>query len=79
MAANGQSRSGNKTELADNCADGKVLGKIPQCESCGGGRLRFNMKTGIYKCPGFMEDDKFVNCHKTFTMEEVNRTRWVEQ
>jgi hypothetical protein len=78
LAANGQSKSGNKTELADKCADGKVLGRIPMCQSCGGGRLRFDMKTGIYKCPGFMEDDDFVNCNKVYTMDQVKRTEWEE-
>jgi len=78
LAANGQSRSGNKTDLADKCADGKVLGRIPQCESCGGGRLRFDMKTGIYKCPGYMEDDDFVNCNKVYMMDQVQRAEWIE-
>lgn len=78
LAANVQSRTGNKIELAEKCADGKLLGKIPMCSSCGGGKLRFNRNNGLYTCPGYMDDDEFRNCNKTFTMSEVVRDPWTE-
>lgn len=43
------------------------------CSSCGGGKLRFNRMTGIYTCPGYMDDDEFRNCHKNYTMSEIIR------
>lgn len=43
------------------------------CSSCGGGKLRFNQKTGIYTCPGYMDDDEFKNCDKTYFMSQIKR------
>lgn len=76
--ANNQSRTGTKHELAQKCADGKILGKIPMCPSCGGGKPRFNRNNGTYTCPGYMDDDEFKNCNKTFVFAEITRDPWVE-
>jgi hypothetical protein len=78
LAKNGQSRTGNKGELAAKCADGKLLGRIPTCASCGGGKLRFNQSNGMYSCPGYMDDDDFVRCSKTYLMSEIVRDPWTE-
>ena len=48
LQLNGTSRSGNKGELVEKCADGKVLGSIPRCDKCGGGWIKWNSKTGNY-------------------------------
>lgn len=53
-ALNAQAKTGSKSELVSKCADGKLLGGIPRCEGCGGGRLRYNHTNGIYTCPGYM-------------------------
>ena len=63
--------------LAEKCADGKILGQIPLCQSCGGGRPKFDSKTGTYTCRGYMDDADFVNCHSVFTMDEIKRNPWV--
>ena len=42
LGLNRQSKTGKKQELAEKCADGKLLGVIPTCKTCGGGKLRFN-------------------------------------
>jgi hypothetical protein len=78
LALNGQSKTGNKSELAEKCADGKVLGQIPHCPHCGGGRPKFSQETGTYKCAGYMDDDKFRNCNKTFKIEEIKRSKWID-
>ena len=57
LKLNMQSRSGNKDELVRKCADGATLGAIPRCHTCGGGFLRFDQKTGVYKCPGYRDDE----------------------
>ena len=75
---NDQKITGTKSELIERVADGRVLGRIPKCAECGGGRLRFNAKTGVYTCPGYMEDDQFVRCSKSFQAKEVQRTTWSE-
>ena len=49
------------------------MGKIPTCTSCGGGRLKFDRKTGVYSCPGYMDDDEFRNCGKKYEMAEIVR------
>ena len=78
LTANSQFKSGNKEELAAKCADGKLLGSIPLCPSCGGGRPRFDKSTKTYKCNGYMDDDCFRNCHKVFEFDEIQRKEWVE-
>lgn len=75
---NNQPRTGNKIELAEKCADGKILGQIPRCPNCGGGRPKFNKETSTYKCSGFMDDDKFRNCNKTFQIEDIKREKWID-
>jgi hypothetical protein len=73
LGANGQAKNGKKAELAEKCADGELLGRIPQCPSCGGGKLRFMWNVSLYKCPGFMDDEEFKNCNKHFTLKEIAR------
>ena len=58
------------------CADGETLGGIPRCPKCGGGYLRFDQRTGIYKCPGYRDDDEYVNCNGTFTRAGITRAKW---
>lgn len=66
LALNHQSKTGVKKELAEKCADGKLLGAIPTCKTCGGGKLRFDRSTGRYSCPGYMEDTDFIRCGAKF-------------
>ena len=76
LKANGQVQSGTKGELVQRCAEGKVLGAIPVCPLCGAGKLRFDGKTGIYKCPGYQDDDVYRPC--VFQSGAVTRTTWKE-
>lgn len=73
---NDQKVTGTKDELVERVADGMLLGAIPKCGACGGGRLRFDPRAGRYTCPGYMEDEDFIRCNKTFAMSEVSRTPW---
>lgn len=73
---NSQKVTGTKPELLSRIADGKVLGAIPKCPSCGGGRPKWDMKTATYKCPGYMEDSDFVNCNKKFSVTDIQRSPW---
>ena len=57
---------GTKKDLLLKIADGIILGAIPRCQSCFGGHLRFDKKTGVYTCPGFHDDTGIVNCRKKF-------------
>lgn len=66
-----QTMSGTKPELIEKIADGVILGVIPRCTNCFGGRPRFNIKTGTYYCPGYRDDEDFKNCHTTFTFSEL--------
>lgn len=68
--------SGTKTELIERIADAKVLGVIPKCPSCGGGRPRLNPKSRTYFCNGYLDDTIFKNCHKTFAYSEIVREPW---
>lgn len=77
LLANNQTKTGNKSQLAEKCADGELLGRIPSCPECGGGKLRFKWKAALYNCPGFMDDVDFRNCNKIFTMKEIVREPWV--
>lgn len=75
--------SGNKDEMIAKIADGIVLGRIPRCPHCFGGRYlfslwrpKFDFKKGTYNCPGYRDDVDFKNCHKTFTLAEITRDPW---
>ncbi|KAL4483343.1 hypothetical protein ABPG72_007985 [Tetrahymena utriculariae] len=78
LGVNNQPKTGSKDELLLKCADGKTLGQIPLCSECGGGKLRFDIQTGIYKCPGYMDDDVFQHCGKKFTTEQIVRQPWID-
>jgi len=78
LRKNDQTMSGTKKELVQRVADGKVLGKIPRCPRCAGGRPKFDAKTGMYKCPGYRDDEDFKFCNKKYTMEELPREEWVD-
>ncbi|CAI2378571.1 unnamed protein product [Moneuplotes crassus] len=77
LKVNLQSRSGDKAKLILKCSDGEALGGMPRCPTCGLGFIRFNQKTGEYKCPGAMDDDEFVNCSAKFRKSEITREKWV--
>lgn len=75
LKKNNQVSSGSKSDLVERCSQGKLLGALPNCPECFGGKLRFNIKTGEYKCPGFMDDTDFRSCsYKTFT--GIQRNKW---
>ena len=78
LKKNDQASTGNKKELIAKVADGKVLGKIPRCPKCDGGRPRFDFKKGTYTCPGYRDDTDYVNCRKKYTVEELKREEWQE-
>lgn len=68
--------SGNKSELIERIADARILGVIPKCPSCGGGRPKLDPKTMTYYCSGYLEDVDFINCHKTFPYASISRIPW---
>ena len=74
LRSNGQTTTGAKAELVTRCAEGSVMGRIPSCPMCSGGKLKFDGATGIYKCPGFMDDDQFMPCF--FKGADITRTGW---
>ncbi len=74
LMKNRQVKSGNKKDLANRCAEGKLLGGLTNCPKCLGGKFKFNIKNGEYFCKGYMDDDVFKNCHyKSLTAE---RSEW---
>ena len=66
--------TGTKAELIARCAEGKVLGAFPTCPLCSGGKPSLNLKTGEYKCPGYMDDDQWSPCF--WKGGEVERPAW---
>ena len=74
LRTNGQTTTGAKAELVMRCAEGEVMGRTPTCPMCSGGKLKFDAATGIYKCPGFMDDDTFMPCF--FKGGDITRTKW---
>jgi hypothetical protein len=67
--------SGTKAELTRRCAEGKVLGAFPLCPLCSAGKPKFDIKTGLFKCPGYMDDDKWAPC---IFSGAIDRSPWVE-
>lgn len=68
--------SGVKSDLIERISDAKILGVIPKCPECGGGRPKLDVKTKTYHCSGYLEDVKFINCHKKFAYSEISRVTW---
>lgn len=76
LKKNNQKISGSKPELVVRCSEGKLLGALPNCPKCFGGKLRFNIKTGEYSCPGYMEDTEMINCN--FKSNDIQRNTWLD-
>lgn len=76
LKKNNQKISGNKSELVERCSEGKLLGALPNCPKCFGGKLRFNIITGEYYCPGYMEDTTMINCN--FKSYDIKRNGWLD-
>ncbi|CAD8062313.1 unnamed protein product [Paramecium primaurelia] len=74
LRKNLQSMTGNKDELLNKIADGIVLGSIPRCPHCFGGRPKFNQATGTYFCVGYRDDTDFKFCNKAIL--NLDRTPW---
>jgi len=72
---NNQVCSGNKYDLVQRCAQGKLFGALPNCPKCFGGKLRFDINKGEYKCPGYMNDTDFVFCNFKAT-DGITRNPW---
>jgi hypothetical protein len=78
LRENNQIMSGNKGDLVERCSQGKLLGALPCCSKCGGGKLKFNIKTGVYFCPGYMDDTEFRNCSFKADFKDVIRNPWID-
>lgn len=77
LTKNNQVKTGTKQDMVNRCAQGKLLGALTNCPKCFGGRLRFNIDTGVYSCPGYMDDTDFVNCGFKAT-EGIVRNPWTD-
>jgi len=72
LKLNDQKTGGTKAEQIARVAEGMVLGAIPRCPSCAGGRPNFDLKAGLYTCPGHMDDDVFVHCDwSSYSLQRV--------
>jgi len=79
LRQNAVKMTGDKNDLVRRVAECSVLGALPQCVKCGGGKLDFDIKSGSYFCKGFFDDDRFVPCPKRkFSFEEIVRIPWKE-
>jgi hypothetical protein len=77
LRLNQQSMVGSKDELISKVADGEIKGAIPKCAKCGGGYLRYNYKTDIYSCKGYMDDSSWHFCRFLGNGDDVNRLPWI--
>lgn len=75
LKENDQKSSGKKDELIERCAEGIVLGRLPVCPTCEKGKLAFHRETGVYSCPGSVDNGSFRSC--PFKSYEVERGEWV--
>lgn len=79
LRTNEQLLKGNKQELINRIADAKVLGRVPRCPRCSGGRPKWIPDESCYRCPGFQDDDAFKFCNKKYTFEELPREKWIDE
>jgi hypothetical protein len=78
LRVNTQSKSGDKKLLLEKVADGEIKGGIPRCPSCGGGYLKYDYKTDIYSCKGYMDDTDWKFCNFRGNSSNVTRSPWVK-
>jgi len=79
-------KSAPKETLAERVADGLLSGRIPKCPQCFGGRLRFNIYTGEYFCPGYIDGghfftdlgDDYIFCNHKFAFDDIQREEFIE-
>jgi hypothetical protein len=69
--------NGKKQVLIGKVADGRVLGRIPLCTTCKGGKLSFDHKTGEYKCLGYQSDTGYIKCRAKFSKDLIRRDQWI--
>jgi len=72
LKLNDQLTTGKKSDLIERVAECKIVGSVPRCPECGGGRPKF--KSGLYFCPGFMDDVKFQKCF--WVSRDLQRADW---
>ena len=78
LRVNTQSKSGDKKLLLEKVADGEIKGGIPRCPSCGGGYLKYDYKTDVYSCKGYMDDTDWKFCNFRGNSMSVTRSPWVK-
>ncbi|PFH38752.1 poly(ADP-ribose) polymerase and DNA-Ligase Zn-finger region domain-containing protein [Besnoitia besnoiti] len=75
LRLNDQKISGSKNNLVQRVAEGEVLGAIPKCPECSNGFLRFDQNSGVYSCPGYLDEyGDYQRCR--FRSKEVVRLPW---
>ena len=75
LRTNQQILTGVKDDLIERCAQGAVLGAVPRCPHCHGGKLRFDKEKGLYWCHGYMDDDEYKTCY--FNTNTVQFDPWM--
>eukprot|EP01017_Pseudomicrothorax_dubius_P050752 TRINITY_DN9655_c0_g2_i2.p1 TRINITY_DN9655_c0_g2~~TRINITY_DN9655_c0_g2_i2.p1 ORF type:complete len:168 (-),score=25.46 TRINITY_DN9655_c0_g2_i2:413-916(-) len=80
LRKNDQRIVGHKDELIARIADCKVLGRIQHCPRCKEGKLTFDHHTGVYRCPGYRdnEEEEFEFCNKKYAFDEIKREPWID-
>ena len=76
LTKNSQTKSGNKVSLLTRVVDGMMFGATPMCPECGGGRPKLDLLNGVYYCKGYMDDDEWVYCKKSFDFGDIDRGKW---
>lgn len=74
LRSNRQPVSGVKAELVRRVSEGVVLGALPPCPQCFGGKLKYDIETGVITCNGFMDDDEYTFCY--YRAADAERGAW---
>jgi len=77
LRRNGLAVSGTKDALLERIAEAKVLGSIPKCSLCGGGRPAWDKKYGYWVCKGYLDDVVWEDC--SFISTSVTRVPWINE
>mmetsp|Transcript_34310 Transcript_34310/g.66418 ORF Transcript_34310/g.66418 Transcript_34310/m.66418 type:complete len:212 (-) Transcript_34310:134-769(-) len=72
LQRNGQSSSGLKRDLIEQCVDGAMRGALPRCPQCLRGHLVYRLYE--YRCNGYYDAGRVQDCG--FSAPEVERTAW---
>ena len=73
---NGQLVTGRKLDLLLRCFDGEMNGRIPGCDYCHHGQMKYDYQDGKFVCNGYFDEVAQHPVHCGHVADNVKREKW---